>query len=80
MRLDGYDQSAKGDIYFFAVQPNPADNGSSLIALFPLAHRLRGCVALSASLDGVRWSRPMPLLSCGRQGPTQRSDPHCTEC
>ena len=53
----------EGDIYFFSVLANPAHRGS-LLALFPLVHRLRGCLGIAASLDGVRWSRITPLRSC----------------
>ena len=66
IRIDGYDMG-QGDIYFFGVQVNPVHNGS-LIATFPLVHRLRGCIGLAASLDGVRWSRVTPLLSCAIYG------------
>ena len=31
-------------------------------------HRLRGCLALSASRDGVRWSPPTPLRACAVHG------------
>lgn len=61
VQIDGY--AGTGDIYFFGVQVNPAHNGS-LLAVFPIAHRARGCIALSLSLDGGRWSRAVPLLSC----------------
>ena len=60
--LDGY-AHAEGNIYFFAAQVNPVLE-SSLLALFPLEHRGRGCLAFACSRDGVRWSRPMALLSC----------------
>ena len=65
LRLSGYDGG--GDIYFFGVQVNPAHD-HSLLAIFPLVHRMRGCVAMSASLDGVRWTRATPLLSCSIYG------------
>ena len=65
VRLDGY--GGEGDIYFFAVQINPAHEGS-LLAVFPLVQRLRGCVAVAASIDGIRWSRITPLLSCSIYG------------
>ena len=61
VHLGGYD--ATGDVYFFAAQVNPAHNGS-LVAIFPLVHRLRACLAIAASYDGVHWSRVTPLLSC----------------
>ena len=54
---------AEGNIYFFAAQVNPVLE-SSLLALFPLEHRRRGCLAFACSRDGVRWSRPTALLSC----------------
>ena len=53
----------EGNIYFFAAQVNPVLE-SSLLALFPLEHRGQGCLAFACSRDGVRWSRPMALLSC----------------
>jgi len=53
----------EGDVYFWGAQTNPVDD-SSLIAAFPLVHHLHGCIGLSLSLDGVRWSRVSPLLSC----------------
>ena len=56
-----------GDIYFFGAQVNPSHNGS-LLAVFPITHRLRGCIGLAASLDGVHWSRVTPLLSCDLYG------------
>ena len=59
MQIAGYDY-AEGDLYFFAAQANPAHR-ASLIALFPLVHRLRGCI-------GVHWSRITPLRGCGVHG------------
>ncbi len=73
LAFDGYrehaphDRHAGGDIYFFGAQTNPAHNGS-LLAVFPIAHRLRGCLGIAASVDGVRWSRITPLLACGLYG------------
>ena len=64
--IEGYDPS-EGDVYFWAAQRNPVDN-TSLIATFPLVHHLRGCIGLALSLDGVRWSRVTPLLSCDAVG------------
>ena len=49
------------NIYFFGAQVNPVDP-SSLLAVYPLAHEGKGCVAMSASRDGIRWSRPAPVL------------------
>lgn len=57
----------QGDVYFFAVSANPAHDGS-LVALFPLAHKFRGCVAIAASTDGVHWSAPTPLRLCDVHG------------
>ena len=65
VRIDGYDET--GDVYFFGVQSNPSHNGS-LVAVFPLVHRLRACLAIAASVDGVRWTRVTPLLSCRLYG------------
>jgi hypothetical protein len=38
-------------------------HNGSLLALYPLVHKFRGCIAVSASTDGLRWSAPTPLLS-----------------
>ena len=73
VRIEGYDMGA-GDIYYFGAQVNPSHNGS-LLATFPLVHRLRGCVGLAASLDGVRWSRVTPLLSCSIFGERTMDQP-----
>lgn len=48
------------DVYFFAVQVNPAAN-SSLMAVFPLTQPPHACIAIAFSLDGVRFSRPVNL-------------------
>lgn len=67
----GYEPDS-GDIYFFAVQPNPVDvdasgggDGSrSLLALFPLSQPPHACVGLAFSIDGVAWSRVVKLRGC----------------
>ena len=64
--LDGY-KYTHGDLYFFSVHENPAVPGS-LVALFPLAHKFRGCMAMAASDDGVSWSAVTPLLRCDVHG------------
>ncbi|KAL1525993.1 hypothetical protein AB1Y20_020818 [Prymnesium parvum] len=64
--LAGY-RYPQGDLYFFSVQPNPAANGS-LLALFPIVHKFRGCVGMAVSEDGVRWSAITPLLRCAVHG------------
>ena len=53
--------AAAGDIYLFAVNPNPA-LPTTLLALFTVV--LGGCavVALSASRDGARFSAPWPVV------------------
>ena len=51
----------------FAVSVNPL-RADSLIALFPLAHKFRGCIAIAASLDGLHWSAPTPLIRCAVHG------------
>ena len=66
IRIDSYNVS-QGDIYFWSVAPNPVDN-SSLLAVFPLVHFFKGCVGLSLSLDGARWSSPHPLVACKVHG------------
>jgi len=66
IEIAGYAHS-EGDVYFWAAQPNPV-HARSLLATFPLVHHLAGCVGLSLSLDGVRWSRVTPLLACDAVG------------
>lgn len=58
--IDGY-AASEGDIYFFAAQLNPF-NHKQVIALAPIVHNGCGCIALLSSMDGVRWTRPKPLL------------------
>ena len=73
LRVDGY-RMEDGDIYFLAVQRNPVAPALapvSLVGLAPLVHRGEGCIGLTASIDGVRWSTPVPLLRCG----TDHGDP-----
>lgn len=72
VQIDGY--AGGGDIYFFAVQVNPAHAGS-LVAVFPLVHRMRGCISIAISIDGVRWSRITPLLSCSVYGERTMDQP-----
>ena len=48
------------NIYFFGVQQNPV-HANSLLAVYPLTHLGKGCIAMSISDDGLRWSRPAPL-------------------
>ena len=67
VQIDGYGALGAGDIYFFAVQTNPVHN-QSLVAVFPIVHRLKGCIGLATSLDGVHWSRVTPLVSCDIYG------------
>jgi hypothetical protein len=47
----------------------------SLLAIFPLVHLFRGCVALALSLDGRRWSRPRALVGCRTHGPRTAHHP-----
>ena len=70
--LQSYERK-HGEVYFWAVVPNPVHN-ESLLALAPLVHRFRGCVGLSASRDGRRWSTPEPLFRCAVWG--ERTDAH----
>lgn len=72
LQIDGYDGS--GDVYFFGAQVNPSHNGS-LLAVFPLVHRLRACLGIAASVDSVRWSRVTPLLSCQLYGERTMDQP-----
>ena len=62
LQIGGYSTPAQGDVYFWAAAVNPAAP-TTLLAVFPIVDRLRGCLALSASSDGVRWSPPAPLLN-----------------
>lgn len=64
--IDGYDH-AQGDAYFFAVSVNPVHN-ESLLALYPLVHKFHGCIAISASSDGLHWTAPTPLRPCDVHG------------
>ena len=66
IRIDGYKHS-EGNIYFWAVQVNPVHSGS-LIALFPLVHRLHGCIGMAFSVDGLSWSPMRVALTCGAFG------------
>ena len=50
-----------------STEVNPSDN-SSLVAVFPIVHRLRGCLGIAASVDGLHWSRITPLLACNIYG------------
>ena len=63
LQIAGYSTPSQGDVYFWAAAVNPAAP-TTLLAVFPIVDRLRGCLALSASRDGVRWSPPAPLLRC----------------
>ena len=59
---------SEGDIYFLAVQTNPLAAQTeprlaasrarpSLVGLAPVVHRGVGCIGITASLDGIRWSK-----------------------
>ena len=52
--------AGSADVYFLAAQTNPVDN-SSLMALLPLSQPPHACVALTFSIDGRRFSRPVNL-------------------
>ena len=67
LTLKGYTPK-HGDVYYFAVQPNPADPEKSLIAIFPLVHRGRACACVSFSADALSWSTPRPLVNCQAAG------------
>ena len=73
MRIEAH-EPAHADIYFFSVARNPAHN-ASLLAVYPLVQHFRGCVCLSASRDGRRWSKPEPLLHCAVTGERAASHP-----
>ena len=53
--------------YTFAAQKNPVHSGS-LLAVAPVVHRLRGCLALTLSVDGRNFSSFQPLLPCHAYG------------
>lgn len=63
VRILGLSPSAV-DIYFFAAQTNPID-GSSVLALFPLSQPPLACTAMTFSLDGITFSRPVNLWKSG---------------
>lgn len=63
-----------GDIYFFAVQTSPT-NPDQLIALYPLSQPPRGCICVSFSNDGSRWTRARSLVGC-RPKMNGRTDVH----
>ena len=56
-----------GELYFFAVQPNPVHNGS-LVALVPIVHRGGACIGMTLSVDGLNWSPMSPLIRCAAFG------------
>ena len=43
-------------------------HSGSLLAVAPVVHRLRGCLALTLSVDGRNWSSLQPLLPCHAYG------------
>ena len=63
--------SNESNLYFWAAQKNPASGG--LIALAPVVHRGGACIGFSASSDGVRWSKIIPLIPCRRDHWRERS-------
>lgn len=66
LTIDDFAPSS-GSTNFFAVQENPVHNGS-LIALVPIVHRSRACIGFTISLDGLAWSRMVPLMHCVAYG------------
>ena len=52
LQIGGYRTPSQGDVYFWAAAVNPAAP-TTLLAVFPIVDRLRGCLALSASRDGA---------------------------
>jgi hypothetical protein len=66
IRLRGF-TPALGDVYFFAVQENPAVP-TSLLAVFPMVHRAKACISISFSTDARNWTVPQPLLTCAAAG------------
>ena len=71
--IAGY-RAEEGDVYFFAPQVNPV-LPTSLLAIFPIVHRLHGCLGIALSLDGLNWSRMTPLITCGSVGERTLSQP-----
>ena len=71
--IDGYDLR-EGNIYFFAPV---AVASRLLLAVFPVVHKRRACLAVTASRDGLRWCAPAPLLpECGADLEGQRAFDH----
>lgn len=59
VQIAGVDPT-KIDIYTFAVQRSPLEDGT-LLAIFPMSEPPWACVAFAVSKDGVRFSRPVTL-------------------
>eukprot|EP00633_Aureoumbra_lagunensis_P009106 CAMPEP_0197307432 /NCGR_PEP_ID=MMETSP0891-20130614/5094_1 /TAXON_ID=44058 ORGANISM="Aureoumbra lagunensis, Strain CCMP1510" /NCGR_SAMPLE_ID=MMETSP0891 /ASSEMBLY_ACC=CAM_ASM_000534 /LENGTH=459 /DNA_ID=CAMNT_0042790769 /DNA_START=405 /DNA_END=1784 /DNA_ORIENTATION=- len=54
------------NIYYFAVNPNPVDNGTSLLAVYPIVlgeGRHTAFIGLSLSCDGYHFSSPYPIIN-----------------
>ena len=51
----------RGNIYFAAVNPNPADAGATLLALFPVLLDGRATISAAVSCDGTRFSSLWPV-------------------
>ena len=47
----------------------------SLLAIYPLVQHFKACTCLSASRDGLTWSRPQPLTRCGVAGERATTHP-----
>ena len=78
VEIAGYDRR-DGELYFFSVQPNPV-HADSLLALFPVVHRHRGCIGVAVSLDGRRWSPMLPLLPCATSWDTLKASALTAPC
>ena len=73
--LRGHSPEDGADIYFFSAARNPADNGTTLLALFPMVQHFRGCICIAFSRDGLEWSAPMPLVSAAATGQRAHDQP-----
>lgn len=60
IQIDNY-SPVQGEIYFFAVQTHPLHD-NILLSVFPIVHAFCGCIAISFSTNGIRWSSPISLL------------------
>ena len=60
------------NVYWWGV----SNINDALLAVFPMVHAGRGCIALSCSVDGLHWSQPSALFACGTDVPPVHTDSH----